>query len=350
MRLPLRKGLVALLVASGARAQDVTEKEFLSALAGDVPAERALEDDLARAEAAAQRSRTLANPSLEFYREAPEGNPRVTNWTLGWTPPLDGRFGLAREVADTGVAASRERLAAARVRLRTLWREAFAAWSLAVAREDVLGQQLEHTRVLAFRERERASKGEVSGLSARRFALAEAEVRAALRQTEAERARAAADARALRPDLPPEARPTLPTASTFLRTAVPARPATPGPVTPPYPGAARRAPGERAGVDREEAGRPLLGLPRAAARLANPEPTGPRPQRTDLRRALERAPPRPVAGRARGIGAARGDGGRARATHRGPRAGGDRRTPAGLPDLARVGHGGRPPPRSRVSG
>jgi outer membrane protein TolC len=212
MRLPLRKGLVALLVASGARAQDVTEKEFLSVLVGDAPAERALADDLARAEAAARRSRTLANPSLEFYREAPEDNPRVTNWTLGWTPPLDGRFHLAQEVADTGVAASRERMAAARVRLRTLWREAFASWSLAVAREDVLGNQLEHTRVLAIRERARASQGEVSGLSARRFALAEAEVLAALRQTQADRARAAAGARALRPDLPTEARPKAPKA------------------------------------------------------------------------------------------------------------------------------------------
>jgi outer membrane protein TolC len=210
MRLPLPAGLVALLVAVGARAQDVTEKEFLSVLAEGAPAERALEEDLARAEVAARRARTLANPSLEFYREAPEDNPRVTNWTLAWTPPLDGRFGPAKRAADAGLAAESERLAAERVRLRVLWREAFAAWALTVTRENTLARQLEHTRVLAERERQRARTGEASGLSARRFGLAESEVRAALRQAQADRARASAAARALRPDLQNEARPSLP--------------------------------------------------------------------------------------------------------------------------------------------
>ena len=210
MRLPLPAGLLAVLVAVGARAQDVTEKEFLSVLGDGAPAVRALEEDLARAEGVARRARTLANPSLEFYREAPEHNPRVTNWTLGWTPPLDGRFGPAKRAADAGVAAARERLAAERVRLRVLWREVFAAWALTEAREGTLGRQLEHTRVLAQRERERARQGEASGLSARRFGLAEAEVRAALRQAEADRARASAAARSLRPELSREARPSLP--------------------------------------------------------------------------------------------------------------------------------------------
>jgi outer membrane protein TolC len=56
-------------------------------------------------------------------------------------------------------------------------------------------------------ERQRARAGEESGLSARRFTLAEAEVRNALGETEAELARAEARARAWRPDLPAAAEP-----------------------------------------------------------------------------------------------------------------------------------------------
>jgi hypothetical protein len=149
MRLPLRKGLVALLVASGAWAQDVTEKEFLSALRGDGPAERALEDDLARAEAAAQRSRTLANPSLEFYREAPEDNPEVTNWTLAWTPPLDGRFGLSRDAADRGVSASRGAGRRAPCAARALARGLRVGPSRCARGA---GHQIESTRMLAARD------------------------------------------------------------------------------------------------------------------------------------------------------------------------------------------------------
>ena len=174
MRLSLFVGLSALALAPTARAQTVTEQEFLSAFTEESTAVRALTEGVARAEAARRRAGLLSNPRVDFWREQPDANPRVTNWTLSWTPPLDGRYGLGKQGADAGLNAARERLSAERASLRREVRAAFAAWSLAFERSEVLRQMLERVHTFAEVERQRARVGEESGLSARRFTLAEA--------------------------------------------------------------------------------------------------------------------------------------------------------------------------------
>lgn len=222
MRLPLLPGLLAVALAPGVGAQAVTEEAFLSAFTPGSAAMRALNEATARAEAARQRAGTLPNPRAEFWREQPDANPSVTNWTLSWTPPLDGRYGLGKKSADVGVAMARERFAADKAGLRRDLRAAFAAWSLAFERCQALTQQLERVGRLAEVERQRARVGEGSGLSARRLTLAEAEVRAALGTAQAERVKAEALARAWRPDLAPgvvPARATVPELSGTLDAA-----------------------------------------------------------------------------------------------------------------------------------
>ena len=81
----------------------------------------------------------------------------------------------------------------------------FAAWSLALERRNILKDQLERVRGLAEVERQRARVGEGSGLSARRFTLAEAEARAALGGADGALAKAEALARSWRPDLAADA-------------------------------------------------------------------------------------------------------------------------------------------------
>lgn len=210
MRQPFAVGLLALGLASGARAQEVTEEEFVGGVTDSHAAVRALQEGLAVAQAARVRAGTPANPRAEFWREQPDDSPRLTNWTLAWTPPLDGRFGLGKKAADAGVAAARDRLALDRARLRRELRAAFAGWSLASERRALLAAQDQIVGGLAEAERRRAREGEAAGLSARRLSLAAAEARAALRDAEAELARAEALARALRPDLPLGTRPAAP--------------------------------------------------------------------------------------------------------------------------------------------
>ena len=135
---------------------------------------------------------------------------------MGWTPPLDGRYGLGKEAADAGLAAARERLLADKAGLRRDARAAFAAWSLAFERREVLKAQWERVRGLAEVERQRARVGEESGLSARRFTLAEAEVALALARRRPRYARAEALARACGPTsrlTPSPHRSSLPTAA-----------------------------------------------------------------------------------------------------------------------------------------
>jgi outer membrane protein TolC len=207
MRLLFLVGLSALILAPIASAEGVTEEEFLSGFSADSAAVRALTEGLARAEAARKRAGVLANPRADFWREQPDENPRVTNWTLSWTPPLDGRYGLGKKSADAGFSAARERFSADKAGLRREVRAAFAAWSLAFERREALRRQLERVQSLAEAERQRARVGEESGLSARRFTLAEAEVRAALAMAEAAHAKGGALARAWRTDLAPDAVP-----------------------------------------------------------------------------------------------------------------------------------------------
>ncbi|MGH7339703.1 MAG: TolC family protein [Candidatus Rokuibacteriota bacterium] len=207
MRRPLIATVLALSLAPAARAQEVTEEEFLSTLDESHVAVRSLTGDVARAEGERVRARTLANPRLDFWREEPEDNPQVTNWTLAWTPPLDGRYGLRKKAAEAGLAAAREHFEADRAALRRDFRKAFAEWSLAFERRATLRQQLDLVAGLAEHERQRARVGEGSGLTARRFSLAEGDVRAEFGSADAEYARAEAAARALRQDLNAETRP-----------------------------------------------------------------------------------------------------------------------------------------------
>ena len=203
MRQAFAVSLLALGLASPARAQAVTEEQFLAGFTDDHVAVRALREGLAAAEAARVRAGAISNPRVELWREQPDANPRLTNWTLAWTPPLDGRFGLGKKAADAGIAAARERLAADRARLRHELRGAFAEWSLSSQRRSLLAAQADQVGRLAEAERQRARAGEAAGLSARRLALVEAEARAALRDAEADLARAEAVARAWCRDLEP---------------------------------------------------------------------------------------------------------------------------------------------------
>lgn len=200
---------VILTLGSVAAAEDVTEEAFLAALGPDQFASRSLGEDLARAEAARRRAGTLENPRLDFWREQPAANQRVTNWTLAWTPPL-GRHSLGKRAADAGVAAAREGLLVEASGLRRRLRQAFAEWSASHARRELLARRLARVSELAEQERQRARVGTESGLSARRLTLAEAEARHALREAEAAAARAEAEARAWNPGLPPDAAPVLP--------------------------------------------------------------------------------------------------------------------------------------------
>ncbi len=246
MRLPLLVGLSALVLAPTAGAQTVTEQEFLSAFTEESVAVRALTEGVARAEAARRRAGLLSNPRVDLWREQPDANPRVTNWTLSWTPPLDGRYGLGKKGADAGLAAARQRLSAERASLRREVRAVFAAWSLAFERCEALRQQLERVHTLAEVERQRARVGEESGLSARRFTLAEAEVRTALGTAEATRAKSEALARAWRADLEPAASPA------------PAAPPEPPATTDPTDSPELRAlafEAEQAALERKRAGR-----------------------------------------------------------------------------------------------
>jgi outer membrane protein TolC len=188
----------------------LTESVFLAGFDENHVAVRALTEDLARAEAARRRAGTLDNPRVEFGREAPEDNPKQTTWTAAWAPPLDGRLRLAREAAKIGVDAARERFAADRVRLRRELRKAYADWVLSTERQDVLQSQRALVDSLAEQVRRRAEVGEESGIGARRLLLASAEIGSELAVADADAVRAAALARALRPEIPPDARPARP--------------------------------------------------------------------------------------------------------------------------------------------
>ncbi len=199
--------VVLFSVASAVPAQEVTEEGFLAALDEGHVGVRSLTDGTARAEGARLRAGTFANPRLDFWREDPGDNPRVTNWTLAWTPPLDGRHGLGKRAAEAGVAAARQRFEVDRAALRKEFRQAFARWSLGLESRGIYQQQLNLVSELAEQARQRARVGEESGLAARRLTLSEGEVRMALGSADAEYVRAAAAARALRQGLPADIRP-----------------------------------------------------------------------------------------------------------------------------------------------
>jgi len=190
----------------------VTEADFLSVLDSEHPAvvERARAVALARSEVTS--AATLANPELGVVREDPDGDPGSTeqiDWTVSWQLPSSSR-GLEIRSAERGVEAAQARLSDELLALRLAMREDYAAWAVAIARRDRLAALAGRIEKLAVRERNRAQRGESSGLEAHRLELAAAGLRArwSLAGADTEKARAAA--RAWQPDLPPEATPVLP--------------------------------------------------------------------------------------------------------------------------------------------
>ena len=207
MRILFISCVLAVFSPAAIQAEPVSEAEFLAAFDEKHASVRALQDGLARAEAERTRARTLANPRLDVSREAPERSPKVTNWTVGWTPPLDGRYRLGKQYAERGVAAARARLDLDRAEQRRTLRRDFEIWSFGHETRDILRLQLDVVKDLAEREARRAESGETSGLSAKRFALAEAELRSELARAKADGMIAEAVVRSWRPDLPLDATP-----------------------------------------------------------------------------------------------------------------------------------------------
>jgi outer membrane protein TolC len=188
----------------------ITERDFVERVSRDHPAVRALGEDLATAEAARQRAGLPTNPKVEFEREHPDQSARQDTWSVAWTPPLPGQYVLGRRAAAAAVKAERFRLDLDRVRVRQEARRVCATWSLASARAEILGAQMEQLASMAEKSRQRAASGEESGLTARRLRLAAAEVRADLATAGAESERAEVEARVWQTDLAAGTRPALP--------------------------------------------------------------------------------------------------------------------------------------------
>lgn len=195
---------------SGQGGPVVTEQAFLEAIGPDDPVWAALEGGVAEAQAEVRRAEVLPNPVVAFDREAPVGLPAQNTWLLAWRPPLDGRRGPTRDAAEAGLRAARAGLAGDRLGRRSELRAAYAEWAVAVARVDLAASQAERLGGAADVLRQRAGKGEESGLAARRMGLTSEAARVRLARAEAEQERAHAAVQALWPELPSGARPELP--------------------------------------------------------------------------------------------------------------------------------------------
>lgn len=202
--------LFLLLAPTTLAAQEVpifTEKDFIAAVTVEHPAAVALTGERELAAAEAIRASLLPNPTIEASVEEPDGAARETAAGVTWTPPLDGRRVLRREVAEKGLAAAESRLQAARLRLRLDLRTVYADWAFAWERRELLAAHLARVGELAEKARARAQAGEIPGLAARRFTLEEAQARADLGRAEAGLAAARGALTAWVPGAPPDARP-----------------------------------------------------------------------------------------------------------------------------------------------
>ncbi len=201
---------VVLAVGVASAQEEITEEALLRALSPGHPALVALRVSVNDAEAAVARARVLDNPELAADVEAPRNMSTQTTWSLAWSPPLDGRRGLRVGAAEASLEGAHLGLAAAELRLRVDARAAYADWSVAQRRRDLLAAQLAVGEQIARHVRARADAGEASGLSARRVELAVGEERAELARAESMLARTRAAVRALYPQLPAGARPVFP--------------------------------------------------------------------------------------------------------------------------------------------
>jgi len=201
---------VVLAVGVASAQEEITEEAFLRTLSPEHPARVALGVSVTDAEAAVERARVLDDPEIAADVEAPEELATQTTWSLAWTPPLDGRRGLRVSAAEASLEGARLDRAAAELRLHVEARAAYADWSVAQRRRDLLATQLAVGERIARHVRARANAGEASGLSARRVELAVGEERAELARAESMLARTRAAVRALYPQLPTGARPVFP--------------------------------------------------------------------------------------------------------------------------------------------
>ncbi len=178
--------LLQLAVVGGLGAESsVTEEAFLAALDGSHPAARARAGELGAAQADRRRAELLSDPRLEIEREELESAERETVWGVAWTPPVDGRRGLAIRAADAAVEAEQGRLAASLLDLRREVREAYADWAAGEVRVDTLSEHAARLGALAERMRQRTEAGEESRLDTGRLTIAHESSVAALSEARA---------------------------------------------------------------------------------------------------------------------------------------------------------------------
>lgn len=203
--------MCAFLIVSPAQAQrTLTETEFLDALDRDDRIQAILDEPVAEARAQRARAATVPNLSASFEREAPDGGASQNTWGATWSPPFDGRRGLAIRAADANLQAAELDSETSRLALREEVRAVYADWAMAFERAR-LSESLSATVAQVVRQMEqRALRGEASGLSARRFALAGAELRAGAAQAAAELEVARASVSVWIPTLPAGATPVRP--------------------------------------------------------------------------------------------------------------------------------------------
>ena len=179
--------LAGMLFASPGAAQSrVSEKTFLDSVAANPRVAAVLFERLAIAQGELERMGLLPNPDGAWEREAPSGIPAQDTWSLSWAPPIDGRLGLRKGAAKAGLRAAELDFEVSRVALRNQVRADFAGWALAYERASITERLSKLVEGLANQVAQQAERGETSGLSARRLALARVEM-------QAEAARAAAE-------------------------------------------------------------------------------------------------------------------------------------------------------------
>ena len=165
--------LLQLAVVGGLGAEtSVTEEAFLAAVDGSHPAARARAGELGAAQAERRRAKLLSDPRLEIGLEELENAERETVWGVAWTPPVDGRRGLAIRAAEAAVEAEQGLLAASLLDLRREVREAYADWAAGEARVNILSGHAARLGALAERMRQRAEAGEESRLDTGRLTIA----------------------------------------------------------------------------------------------------------------------------------------------------------------------------------
>ena len=186
---------LALLIPAAAGAESLRESEFLDLLDAAHPAFAALSQRIGEARAEVARARVLANPVIDFEREAPEESPAVSTLSMAWTPPLDGRRGPHVKAATAGLDAATADFESATLNLRRDLRASFATWATASERRRIIETHAALIEGLAEQMEARAESGEESRLAARRVSLAALEVRG--EKARADVAAAAAQSRAV---------------------------------------------------------------------------------------------------------------------------------------------------------